>query len=314
MNMFRFVRAAALTVGLVLAVPAGAREEKPAASQAAAPGVPPALEAFEKGLDKKSGDVAVPEARAVLHLGEDYYFLGASEAKKVLTDVWGNPPDAVTNVLGLVLPKGKTVIDNVWGAVVTYEASGYVADDDAKTADYDQVLADVRAGEADRNEVRKKAGYPASHLVGWAQPPRYDAANHALIWARDFRVDGDKVDSLNYDVRLLGRNGVLSLNMVSDMGHLDEVRTAAAGFGKAASFVPGQTYAAFDPNIDKKAEYGLAGLVAAGVGVAAAKKLGFLALALGFGKKFIVLLVLAGGAIGRWFLKLIGKKRDEDAI
>ncbi|MEG3088748.1 DUF2167 domain-containing protein [Sphingomonas sp. PB4P5] len=296
----------AFVAAVFASTPVGAKQE--------APSVPPALVQFEKGLHKQSGDVAVPGARAVLHLGQDYYFLGADEAKKVLTDVWGNPPDAVTDVLGLVLPNGKTVIDNVWGAVVTYEASGYVADDDAKTADYDKVLADVRAGEAERNEARAKAGYPASHLVGWAQPPRYDAANHALIWARDFRVDGDKADSLNYDVRLLGRNGVLSLNMVSDMGHLAEVRDAAAGFGKAAAFVPGQAYADFDPNIDKKAEYGLAGLVAAGVGVAAAKKLGFLALAPGFGKKFIVLLVLAGGAIGRWFMKLMGKKQDQDVI
>ena len=35
---------------------------------------------------------------------------------------------------------------------------------------------------------------------------------------------------------LLGRKGVLSLNMLSDMGHLADVRSAAADFGKAASF------------------------------------------------------------------------------
>lgn len=301
---------AALVAAMLVAMTAVAKD----APADPSPGILPALVQFEKGLHKQSGDVAVPGVQAVLHLGQDYYFLGADEAKKVLTDVWGNPPDTVGDVLGLVLPKDKTVIDTVWGAVVTYEPSGYVADDDAKTADYDQVLADVRSGEQERNAERAKAGFPASHLVGWAQPPSYDQGRHTLIWARDFRVDGEKADSLNYDVRLLGRSGVLSLNMVSDMAHLPEVRTAAAGFGRAAEFVRGHAYADFDPNLDKKAEYGLAGLVAAGVGVAAAKKLGFLAIALGLGKKLIVLVVIAAGVVGRFFMKLIGKSKDPDII
>lgn len=305
------IKVAAGAIALGLAVVPGASV---CAQNDAAQRIPPALVQFEKGLHKQKGDVAIPGAKAVLHLGDNYYFLGPDEAKKVLTDVWGNPPDAVSDVLGLVLPADKTVTDNIWGAVVTYEASGYVPDGDAATADYNQVLTDVRSGEAERNAARKQAGYPESHLVGWAQPPAYDAKQHALIWARDFRIDGDKVDSLNYDVRLLGRRGVLSLNMVSDMGHLAEVRDAAASFGKAATFSPGATYADFDSNIDKKAEYGLAGLVAAGVGVAAAKKLGFLALVLGFGKKFIILLLVAGAAIGRWAKGLFGKPKDPDMI
>lgn len=294
----------ALVVMTSLGVPAGARQATP----------PAALVQFERGLTKQNGDVSVPAAHAMLHLGDDYYMLPADEAKKVLTDVWGNPPDAVSDVLGLVLPKGKTVIDNVWGAVVSYEPSGYVADDDAKTADYDKILSDIRDGEPERNEARTKAGYPASHLIGWAQPPVYDAKAHALIWARSFRVDGDKADSLNYDVRMLGRGGVLSLNMISDTSHLTDVRAAATRFGQTASFDAGHAYADFDPNLDKKAEYGLAGLVAAGVGVAAAKKLGVLALVLGFGKKFIVLIVLAFGAVGRWLTSKIGKPRDPDMI
>jgi uncharacterized membrane-anchored protein len=230
----------------------------------------------------------------------------------VLTQVWGNPAEAVTDVLGLVLPKGTTASDNVWGAVVTYEDTGYVSDKDAAYQDYDEVLSDMRDGAEERNEERRKQGFSAVQIVGWAQPPSYDARDHSLVWARQLKFDGSKgPDSLNYDVRLLGRRGVLSLNMVSDMAHLAEVRAAAAEFGRAARFDKGETYADYNASTDKTAEYGLAGLVAAGVGVAAAKKLGLLAIALGFGKKFLVLIVAGGMAVMRWGRKLFGRKETE---
>lgn len=294
------ISAGVLALGLALAAPAGAKP-------VAAPRIAPELLAFEQGLHKQSGDVAIPAAHALLHLGDHYYFLPAEEAKQVLTKVWGNPPDAADGVLGIVFERGTTIFDNVWGAVVTYEDSGYVPDKDAKTEDYDKVLDQIRSGEAETNAARQKGGYPAIHLVGWAQPPSYDPASHSLIWARDLQFSDAKVDGLNYDVRLLGRHGVLSLNMLSDMNHLGDVRAAAADFGRAASFDRGQTYADYDKSVDKTAQFGLAGLVAAGAGVVVAKKLGLLVLALGFGKKFLVLFAVAGAAITRWFRKLTGR-------
>ncbi len=273
------------------------------------------MRAFEQGLHKQTGDVVIGPAKATLHLGDRYYFLPAEDAKKVLTQVWGNPADAVSDVLGLVLPTGTTASDNVWGAVVTYEDTGYVSDEDAHEQDYDKVLSDMREGTAERNEERKKQGFSAVQIVGWAQPPSYDAASHSLVWARQLKFDDSKgPDSLNYDVRLLGRRGVLSLNMVSDMGHLDEVRAAAAQFGRAASFDRGETYADYDASTDKTAEYGLAGLVAAGAGVAAAKKLGLIAIILAFGKKFIALIVVAGLAVVRWGKRLLGRKDAEPDV
>lgn len=270
------------------------------------------VRAIEQALSKQTGDVVIGPAKATLHLGDRYYFLPAEDAKKVLTRIWGNPDMAVSDVLGLVLPTGTTASDSVWGAVVTYEDSGYVSDKDAHEQDYEKVLSDLREGTAERNDERKKQGFQTVQIVGWAQPPSYDARDHSLVWARQLKFDGSTgPDSLNYDVRLLGRRGVLSLNMVSDMSHLAEVRAAAADFGRAASFDKGETYADYNASTDKTAEYGLAGLVAAGVGVAAAKKLGLLAIVLGFGKKFIALIVLAGLAVVRWGKRLLGRKEEQ---
>jgi uncharacterized membrane-anchored protein len=297
-----------VTLGLVMAGPALWAAPPASADNAAEAAAGARFKVLLDSLHPVDGQIRIPDAQAALALGKDYYFLPADEAKRVLTDGWGNPPDSVTDVLGMVFPAGKTFVDAPWGAVVTFEKTGYVADDDAKTADYDAVLTQSReAGEA-MNAERRKAGFPGQRLVGWAQPPSYDGAQHALVWAREISFDGEPVNTLNYDVRLLGRRGVLSLNMVAGMPQLPQVRAAAASFGKAALFEPGARYADFNEASDEKADYGLAGLVAAGVGVAAAKKLGLLAILLAFGKKFIVLIIAALGGAVAWFRK----RRDGD--
>lgn len=302
--MIRFGISRALLAFALLAGPASAQDKpKPPT---------PAMLKFEQSLDKQTGDIPIGPAKAVLKLGDAYYFLGAADARRVLVDMWDNPPDAVDGVLGLVLPKDKTSYDNVWGAVITYDASGHVSNDEAAKEDFDAALEAMRSGEEDRNAARKQQGYPASHLVGWAQPPSYDAGQHSLVWARDFRIDGDRNDSLNYDVRLLGRDGVLSLNMVSDMPHLAEVRTAAASFAQTAAFRPGARYADFNASTDKAAGYGLAGLVAAGAGVAVAKKAGLLAIILAFGKKAIALVAVAFAFLWRKIQGLLGRRKEED--
>ncbi|HEY0085158.1 MAG TPA: DUF2167 domain-containing protein [Allosphingosinicella sp.] len=279
----------------LLAVPAHA--QAPTAEQAARIAK---IEALAKDLHPATGDIRIAEAEAVLHLGKDYYFLPAAEARRVLVDAWGNPPEVATDVLGLVFPAGKTFLDDTWGAVVTFDRSGWVSDEDAQSTDYNALLGQMQEGEDELNERRTSEGYPAQHLVGWAQPPVYDPKTHSVVWAQNIQFTGQAENSLNYDVRLLGRRGVLSLNMLTGMSKLGETRDAAAKFASVGEFTSGARYADYKPGTDEKAEYGVAGLVAAGVGVAAAKKLGLLAIVLGFGKKFLILILAAFGGVGAW--------------
>lgn len=296
------VMASALALAAV-AAPVAAQEGNQTAASAE-------LVSFIKNLHKQTGDVAIPAAHAVMHLGTRYYLLGPDEAKRVLVDVWRNPPSEAEGVLGLIMPADKTVLDESWGAIVTYEDTGYVPDSDASAQDYDKVLSDMRSGEAEANEARRKDGYPEAHLMGWAQPPSYDKASHSLIWARDIKFGNAPVDGLNYDVRALGRHGVLSLNMLWDMPHLGDTRAAAAELGKAAAFDKGSAYADYDKSVDKTAEYGLAGLVAAGAGIVVVKKLGLLAIVAGFGKWILVGLAAVGATMRRWIGKLFNRNRD----
>jgi uncharacterized membrane-anchored protein len=265
------------------------------------------LDALRASLHPQSGQVSVPGVKATLNLGREYYFLPAAEAKRVLTEGWGNPPDAVEGVLGMIFPAGKQFDDETWGAVVEYEDNGHISDKDAASEDYDKVLADMKSGEAENNKELKEQGYPTSITVGWAQKPTYDSSRKVLIWARDIKFDGVDHDTLNYDVRTLGRTGVLSMNMVDSMDHLPQIRSAAAELGDRVQFNPGARYADFNSSTDKLADYGLAGLVAGGAGLLVAKKVGLLGVVLLFLKKAIVLLVAAAGGLIAWFKRRFGR-------
>lgn len=306
--MKHVVALALAALGLVMAVPAAAQQDPAPSPQQQARAQK--MKAILESLHPVSGDVSLPGANATLHLGKDYYYLPPDEARKVLVDGWGNPPGVAQNVLGIVFPTGKTFLDDTWGAAITYEGSGYVTDKDAKTADYDALLTQLQSGEEENNAKRKAEGYPAMHLIGWAQPPSYDAASHSVVWAQNIAFDDQSDNSLNYDVRMLGRKGVLSLNMITSMSKLDETRADAEKLARSADFTPGARYADFKEG-DDKAGYGIAGLVAAGLGVVAVKKLGLLALILVFAKKGLVLIIAAFAALGAKFRKLFGFGRKD---
>lgn len=294
---------AALVAAIGLCAPVARAETPPAADASDAK-----AEALLHSLHPRSGTIALPAAEARLDLGAKYDFLDAAEAKRVLVEGWGNPPDQVDGVLGLIFPHGETFLDQEgWAAVVTYEQTFYVSDKDVQRSDYDKLLNDMRSGEDAENDARKKGGFSPVHLIGWAQPPSYDRANHDLIWARDIRFGEADVDTLNYDVRHLGRRGVLSLNIVSTMPHLAEIRASAPLLARAAEFDAGARYADHKW-LDKSAGYGLVGLVAAGTGLVVAKKVGLVALFALFAKKAVALLAVAGVAIANWLRRLTGRK------
>ncbi len=297
------VGAAALAAAMALAMgPASAQPGEPSPAEIAR--VKGILAAEHPQFD----EVKLAGPDVTLHLGRRFYFLGAEEAKQILKE-WGNPPSAAEGVQGIIFPSGKTFVSHTWGAVVTFEASGFVTDKDADKADYDKLIKDAQTGEDDRNAQLKKDGFEPSHLVGWAQPPSYDRARHSMIWARDIKFGDASVDTLNYDLRILGRRGVLSLNLVSAMPDLPAVRTDAAALAADVAFNPGSAYGDYQEGHDKAAGYGVAGLVAAGLGLAAAQKFGLLAVILLFAKKAIVLIVAGLAGVGAWFRRLFNRKK-----
>lgn len=260
---------------------------------------------FLARLRPQTGQVKIAAAKATLTVPETYYFLDAKDARAVLEEAWGNPADETT--LGMLLPAGMTPLDEgAWAAIYTYEEDGYVADDDAEKIDYDDLMNSMKADNAASNEWRIENGYGKLDLIGWAETPSYDGETHKLHWAKELKFGDAEANTLNYDIRALGRRGVLIVRFVADMESLPEIKQAAPEVLQIASFDEGSRYADYQQGVDKVAGYGLAGLIAGGV---IAKKTGLLAAILLFGKKFFVIILGALGAAGAWLRTRLAKRK-----
>ncbi|MDR6985288.1 putative membrane-anchored protein [Rheinheimera pacifica] len=251
-------------------------------------------------LQKQQGKIALPGTGATLTIPDEFYFLSAKDAETVLVDVWGNPPGQ--NVLGMIFPANMTPFEaESWAVTVEYQQDGYVSDEDAAEIDYQHMLQQMKQDTADVSKERVKQGYEPISLVGWAATPFYDQAAHKLHWAKEIRFGDNEINTLNYNIRVLGRKGVLVLNFIAGMEQLPEINQNLDTVLALAAFDAGATYTDFNPELDQVAAYGLGALVAGKV----LAKTGFLALALVFLKKFGVFILLGLGALLR---KLFAKK------
>ncbi len=264
----------------------------------------PDVQKFLDSLRYRTGTVDVKGGHSTLKLTQDFRYLEAGDAQRVLK-AWGNPPDR--NVLGMILPANLSPIDrNGWAVVITYSDDGHVSDEDATKTDYSKLLKDMQEQTRDSNDERKKQGYETVDLVGWATPPHYDAATNKLYWAKELAFGGEAEHTLNYDIRVLGRGGYLSLNAVGNMSQLPVIESKMQNVLAMTDFDAGQRYGDFNASTDKIAAYGIGALVAGTI----AAKAGL------FAKLFVVILaakkfILAGlVAVAAAFKKFFGRKKN----
>ena len=256
-------------------------------------------------LKFQQGQIGLRNGLATVNVPAGFRYLDGTDAKKVLVDLWGNPPGA--EPLGLLMPDMSLMSSDAWAVIITYAEDGYVKDHDAEKINYDELLKQMQQAIHNSNPQRTKQGYPPMELVGWAAPPRYDHAMHKLYWAKELKFGNANENTLNYNIRMLGRHGVLVLNAVASMSQLPDIEKATPQILAAIDYNPGNRYADFDSKAgDKVATYGLAALVAGGV----AAKLGLfkgLWVAVLAAKKFIIIAALA---VAAWFRRLFGNKRS----
>lgn len=215
-----------------------------------------------------------------LDLPEGFAFLGKPEAGQLMEKM-GNLHNE--DMLGLVVSKDENA---EFVVTIDYEDTGHIKDDEE--LDAKELLESIQEGEDDYNAERKKLGFSAIHAAGWDESPHYDKQKHQLIWG--LIVEASDGGSINYNTRILGRTGFVSLNLLTDKQHLAQYKPAGALLLANTSFEAGKRYGDFDASTDKVAEYGLTGLVlgGAGLGLAKAAKIGLLAK---FGKVLIGLLI-----------------------
>ncbi|WP_313714200.1 DUF2167 domain-containing protein [Pseudomonas sp.] len=255
-------------------------------------------------LKPQHGNITLPSGIASLQLNNEFYYLSPDDTERLLTEGWGNPPGFKT--LGMIIPSAvNPLADNGWGVIISYKNDGHISDDDAAKIDYAELLEQMKAEDEEDNKARREQGYAGLTLLGWAEPPSYDQATHKMYWARELKAEDADQTTLNYSIRVLGREGVLELNAVAAMADLQTIKQETPKILAFTNFTDGNRYADYDAKTDKLAPYGLAALVAGGIAAKAGlfAKIGVALLAF---KKFIVLGLVA---IAGFFGKLFKRKR-----
>lgn len=268
--------------------------------------------AFEKYSDSLNSTFHYIYDEAILKGGiatitvpDGYKFLEKEEATMVLSNLWGNPTDE--SILGLLLKENESPSETSYGIEITYSEDGYIEDDDAEDIDYDELLEGMQEDVTQINPERIAIGYPSVELLGWASKPFYDKSEKKLHWAKELLFEGDDTKTLNYNIRVLGRNGYMNLNVIGDIDVLEDVKENLNPILGSVLFNQGHTYSEFDPDFDNVAAYGIGGLIAGKI----LAKAGFFVVLLKFWK-FIAIGAIA--LFASFKKRIFGTKKEEEPL
>jgi uncharacterized membrane-anchored protein len=246
--------------------------------------------------DIKLGD------QAVLKLPQGFIYIPPAEGQRLLTAMGNRVGDGL---LGLIFPQS----DAEYFVVMRFLKSGYIKDDDAKEWKVDELLEGLKEGTEESNKERRARGYPEIEVAGWVEAPKYDATTHRLVWSLASKIKNAPAGAeggVNYNTYALGREGYISMNLVTGMKTIDAEKPVAHQMLAALEYNDGKRYTQFDSATDHVAEFGLAALI----GGVAAKKLGLFAIIAAFLAKFAKIIGVAVIALIGIIGKFLGRKKD----
>lgn len=251
--------------------------------------------------------VDIGDNLATLEFGEAYTFTGPEETQLIM-EAMGNPINGTE--IGLLLPNAE---DQSWFLVFEYDDVGYVPDDEKDELDADAILDSLRAGTEASNEYRVEQGFSPLEVIGWYNAPFYDGKTNNLTWSVLAASEDEGVvnESVNHNIRILSRNGYMSIILVADPSDLEQLIPEAQGILSGFSYNSGNKYAEYVQG-DKLAGYGLTALVAGGAG-AALVKTGFLKTILKNIKLVLVVVVGFLGVVWKGIKNLV-MGRDQYAV
>ena len=262
------------------------------------------IDSIEKSMNYQTGTITLGDSMATIVVPEGFGFLDPDQARYVLEELWGNPP---SETFGLLIPTGGGIMqEHSWAFEISFDDMGFVKDEDADDINYEDLLTEMQNDTKLASDQRVEMGYEEVSLMGWASTPFYDNSNKVLHWAKELKFGTDSLNTLNDNIRILGRKGVMVVNAIGGMDMFESIKPTIDKVMHSVTFTDGNQYDEFDPSIDKVAAYTVGGLVAGKV----LAKAGVLGLLAKFGKFIILGLVAAGGFIWKF---ISGRKKNNDS-
>ena len=247
---------------------------------------------FEGVTFQEGPSVGNLEGIAEVHIPTGYVFADGNNTRKIM-EAMQNPVGG--NELGFVAPQD----DGDWFVVYEFDDVGYIRDDEKSSLDPEAMLESIKVASEEGNKERRRRGWAPMTILGWEQIPRYNEATHNLEWAIRGEIEGNPV--INYNTRLLGRSGVMTVTLVADPSALTATLPKAKSLLAGFSFDQGHKYTEFRQG-DKMAEYGLTALVTGGAAAVAVKS--------GAAKWLWKLVVACAVVVGAFFKKLFSGKKQ----
>lgn len=296
-------------VGLVCLFPVLAIIEVPLRAQES-PFSPQQMEALQKLASipwEKGPTVGRIGSMAEIDVPDGFQFAG-SDGAQTLLEAYGNPRDS--SILAAMVP---TAEGQDWTLIFKFDDIGYIKDADQESIDAQEILNGFNDSIPAQNSQRRSLGLEEMISMSWAESPFYDPTTKNLKWGLLLNFASGK--TVNYDIRLLGRRGVMEATLLDSpeayKASLPAVEKLLSGY----RFTEGNKYSEWKSG-DKVAAYGLTGLIAGGAAVAAMKSGLFAKLGLMFaklGKGAILIVVAVGAGIMSLIKKLFGGSRSSTA-
>lgn len=238
---------------------------------------------------------------ATIDLDTELVFLNGNDTQKMAAE-YGDPVSGLE--IGSIYPMDE---NQNWAVIFEYEETGHINDDEKADIDAKALLKSYKKGTEEANKERQPGD--RFYVTGWDIEPFYDDKTHNLTWSL-LLEDENKEPFLNYNTRILTREGTISTILITDPQNREtDKKIVNEKIMSMLQVKAGEKYEDFNESTDKVAEYGLTALILGGAGLAVAKKAGLMAALIIFVKKFGILAVAGIGAL----FGLVKKKKKNAA-
>lgn len=220
------------------------------------------LDSLESKITFQTGQISLANGHIKLTVPEGFQFINAEQTRFILEDLWGNLEDK--DVYGMLVKNGFKVsrLTNDYSFVLSYSDLGYVQDNKDTDLDHADLLSTLQNNMEINNENRISHGVNTMTVKEWVLVPYYDKYKKALYWANKIAVNGSDEEILNYNLRLLGRSGVIKINAVATMDQLPSIKQVLPLIISQTRFEEGQQYADFMAGKDKISNWTINELIA----------------------------------------------------
>ncbi len=259
------------------------------------------FEAFIDGLGWQTEGIGDLEEWSSIEIPYGFRYLNGEDANRYM-QAYGNPP---SDYEGMIATE-----DLSWIVLFQFDPMGYVKDDEKDELDADKLFEQLTENQEQGNRYRQEQGLQPLYIDGWAMEPRYNDRTNNLEWGLLLHSGNSTQQFINYQTKLLGREGVMEVTLICDLEQMDYILPEYQDLLVGHEYKEGKSYAEYKQG-DKIAEYGLTALIAGGA-IYGAAKLGFLGGIIAFGKKFLKFIVIGlvaiGAALKKFFSRMSGRE------